>query len=302
MGCGEAGGKVTPVEPGDIVDQTTDIVAAIETGPTLIPQVAALDFHDDVAFGHIPGYYKVNKFGRNPAVTGATYEVVSLGGLYQTPTTAQVLEFVSSSTVDALDQNGMRELTIQGLDASWEEQIVTVAAHATNGQTAVPVPGTWLRVYRAYVSSSGLYASSITGSHIGTITIRGTGGGVWWCGIDAADFPRGQSETAAYTVPLGKTAIVHDTRVSVSGVTTTKTTNVIFFQRPNANDVTTPFGGIMREISTFTGLDNGQYSRGPAPPWGKFTGPCDIGFLAKVSSGSGEIECEFDMVLEDTHV
>ena len=301
MGCGEAGGKVTPVEPGDITTQTTDIVTAIQVGPTTNPIAGVQkDFFTEVSLGNVPGYTKVNKFGRNAAVTGATFEVVSLSGLYPTPTTAVSLEFVSSSSADALDQAGMHEIQIQGLDANWAHQATTVAAHATNGQTAVAIPGTWLRVYRAFVTQSGTYATSAAGSHVGTITIRLASAGATYCLIDSTLFPRGQSETAAYTIPLGKTAIVTGTRVSVSGVTTTKTTNMIFFQRPLANDVTTSFTGVIREILTYTGLTNGQYSRSPSPAWGPFVGPCDLGFLARVSSGTGEIEAEFDLILIDT--
>ena len=273
MGCGDTGGKVTP----------------------------GRDFHDEVSFGHLSQFSKVNKFGRNPIVGNAAYEVVSISGLYPTPTSPVSLEFISGDAADAVDDVGMHSLTIIGLDANWAEQTTTVAAHATDGTNAVAVPGTWFRVYRAYVASSGTYASVSAGSHVGTITIRVAGAGGTYCVIDATSFPRGQSETGAYTVPLGKTALVHQTRISVSGVTVNKVTNVIFFQRALANDVTTPFTGVMREVTSYTGLLNGQYSRDPAFPLGPFIGPCDLGFLAIVSGGTGEIEAEFDMILEDTH-
>ena len=258
--------------------------------------IGSKDYFLEVIRGNIPGVSVVHKFGRNDAV-GTSFEPVANTGVYQVPTVAASLEFVSDNAADALDQAGMHELTIIGLDANWAEQVVSIAAHATDGTTAVAITGTWLRVYRAYVSSSGVYATAAAGSHVGDITIRTAGGaGVDFAVISNTDFPKAQTEIGVYTIPTAKTGYVHSMFVSVSS---TRPADIIMFQRPNADDVTTSFSGAMREVFSFTGI-SGSTGAKPVSPIGPFVGPCDIGFMAKVGTSTGEVDCDFELLVEPT--
>ena len=251
-------------------------------------------WYQQVAEGLIPGYSIVRKFG-SAAVTTVLSPIAS-ARVYQTPTAAASLEFVSSSAVDAVNQAGAREFTFTGLDANWVEQTVVVAAHATNGTTAVAIPGTWMRLYRWYVSKSGSYATSIVGSHTGTLTVRVAGGGATWSTIGVTPFALGQSEIGVYTIPLGKTAWVLSKRVNVEG---TKPADIYFFQRPFANDVSASYTGTMRLVEHDVGVV-GPLVGDFVTPGSSFVGPCDIGFLGKVASSTAECSVDFELLLKNT--
>jgi hypothetical protein len=246
----------------------------------------------NLAKGLIGGHSVIHKYGRNPGL-GTSFAPVSLGGVYQTPTSAVSLEFVSNAAADALNGAGMHELTVEGLDANWDLQTEVMAAHATDGTTAVAVTGTWLRVFRAYVSLSGTYASASAGSHSGDITIRVASAGATWATIDDTDFPLGQTEIGAYTVPLGKTAYLSSLHLDVN---TSQTVDALFFQRPLANDVSSSYSA-MRVVLQFDGI-SGPDDLHPEVPFGPFVGPCDLVFMAKGASNN-DIDVDFELILVD---
>lgn len=246
------------------------------------------EFYVEVAKGNIPKHSLIHKFGAGNLTT--TLAPVTLGGFYRVPTTATALEFVSSNVNDTSAGSGAREVTIIGLDASWNEVIQTVP---TNGTTAVALSTNLIRLYRWYVSSSGTYATQSTGSHAGTLTIQESGGGAVWSEIGITPFPLGQSEIACYTVPIGYTAYLLTKTVSVDSV---KSVDVYFFQRPNANDVTTPYSGTMRMIEKEIGV-TGSIDFRIVSPKGPFVGPCDLGFMGKSSAGTADVSAEFELLL-----
>lgn len=96
----------------------------------------------------------VNKFGFNGEIdTGSDPEDVwSFGGLY-TFISSPVPLFISSS-----DNSDNQEITVSGLDENWlpQTQVVTLT-----GQAKAPIPGTWLRIYRAFNSDSTSFAGRI---------------------------------------------------------------------------------------------------------------------------------------------
>jgi hypothetical protein len=113
--------------------------------------------------------------------------------------------------------------------------------------------------------------------------------------IGTSPFAEGQSEIGAYTVPTGKTAYVLSQHVVVDS---SKTVDAIFFNRPNADDVSSPYSGAMRLVNKFIGV-TGEIRFAPKAPQGGFVGPCDIGFMAKVASSTGDISVDFDILLVD---
>ena len=257
------------------------------------------DFLTEVKKGLIPGHRIVDKFGSSIAITNAGFTVVAHGEVYQVPSTAQAIEFVSDNVGDALNSTGMFELTIEGLDANWNLQTVVMAAHATDGTIAVDIDGTWLRVFRAYVSKSGAYASLTVPSHLGTITIQNDGAGVVWAVITATGISHGQTQIGAYTVPAGEVALLGETNISTES---SKPIDIFGFKRPNANDVATPFDGAMRSFTEIIGIETGQsYS---SKTWkGPFDQYTDLGYLAKAGSGttsSGSID--FEILLIDRNL
>lgn len=262
------------------------------TDPALI--VRNVDNWLDISRGLQNGHSVVKKFGANLAV-GTSYTVVSTGGIYNTPTSAVSLEFVSSSSADALNGAGMHEITVEGLDANWNLQTVTVSAHATDGTTPVALTGTWLRVFRAYVSKSGTYGTATAGSHVGTITIRVAGAGATWTQIILDNgFPLAQTLIGAYTVPIGYTGYIFLTSLSVDSG---KTVDLAFFTRENANDTTSSYSGGVRVKSMTRGFSGGVgFNRtGDLVPF-KVVGPADVGFLAAGAS-TPEVAVEFEIHL-----
>jgi hypothetical protein len=254
------------------------------------------DFLLEVKKGNIDGHRIVDKFGSSLNVTNTGFTVISHGDVYQVPTTAQSLEFISDNAGDALNGAGMHELTIEGLDANWDLQTVSVAAHATDGTIAVAITGTWLRVFRAYVTKSGSYATLAVPSHLGNIDIQNSGAGVLWASIINTDIPHGQTQIAAYTVPAGEVAYLGETNISTEVL---KAVNVFGFRRPNSNDITTPFDGAMRSFTEVIGVEGGQSyaSKTWKGPFDQYT---DLGYLGKsTGAGTNSASIDFEILLID---
>lgn len=252
--------------------------------------IGSKDFLLEAHKGNVAGHAVVHKFGHG--LVGTTLVPVTQTLDYKTPTTATALEFVSSSANDTSAGSGAREITIVGLDSSWNEVSQTLV---TNGTTAVALTTNLTRLYRWYVSSSGTYATSTTGSHAGTLTIRGSGAGATWSTIGITPFPLGQSEIGCYSVPTGKTAYILSQSIEADS---SKTVDVFFFKRENADDVTTPFSGSMRIVERFNAVQGGVHIT-HASAKNPMVGPCDIGYMAKVSTGTADVSVEFEILLVD---
>lgn len=244
-----------------------------------------------VVEGDIPGYSVVHKFGATTLTT--TMAPITQAGTYQTPTTAQALEVVSSSANDTAAGTGAQQVTIIGLDSNWGEVEVEVEM---NGTTAVALGTNLIRVYRWYVSRSGTYATETAGSHAGTLTLRASGGGTTWDTMPVSPFAIGQSQIGVYTVPDGYTARLFTKNIFVDS---SKTADIYFFWRGVADDVATPYSGIMRLVEREVGVTGG-YSLDTNIPKGEFVGPCDIGFMGVMSVGTSECSVEFELLLKKT--
>lgn len=253
--------------------------------------IGTTEFYQRVKQGLVSSYSIVSKFGANTAV-GTTYTTLGNAGTYQMPTAATALEFVSSSADDAAAGIGAREVTIVGLDSNWAEVTQTLT---TNGTTAVALGTNLIRLYRWYVSQSGTYPTTAAAtSHVGTLTIRVAAAGATWSSIGlTGSVGKAQAQLGAYTVPLGKTGYITSKQIHVDS---TKSTDCILWQRPNANDVTTPFTGALRIVEEEIGISS-QSSYDPPSSLGPFVGPCDLLFQAKVSSGTGAVSVDFEILL-----
>jgi len=252
-------------------------------------------FWIEITRGLNPTYTETHKFGTYEAV-GTSFVPIARGGVYATPIAATALEVVSTSANDDGSPAGTHahEVTIIGLDSSWAEVSQTVTL---NGTTPVALGTNLIRAYRMYVSISGTYATQAAGSHEGAITLQESGAGPAWLQIYATDFPRGQSQCAVYTVPTGKTAVIIPHYISVDS---NKSADIVFFQRPLADDVTTPFTGIMRAGFELVGVSGLATLEDSSAPLGPYVGPCDVGFMGKVSGTTGSISANFEIVLYDT--
>lgn len=248
----------------------------------------------EVARGNITGQTIIHKFGRNTAV-GTTFVPVTIGGVYQTPQPASATTLrikAGGNANDTAAGTGAREITLEGLDASGNLLTETLATNGTSASSATS--GSFLRLFRCYVSGSGTYATASAGSHAGDIVIENSGGGTDWAIIDSGDFPRSQSEIGAYSIPAGKTGYIE--RVSFFA-DTTKTTDVLFFKRGNILETAAPYTA-MRAIIDEKISGGGETSLTFDSPI-MIAGPADIGVLAKVDTGTAEVDVEFEILIVD---
>ncbi len=241
----------------------------------------------EVAKGNVPGHSIVHKFGK--ATVGTTLVPITNSLVYQMPTTAISLEFVSDDADDTSAGTGARQVTIQGLDTNWELVTQTVA---TNGLTPVALTTDLRRLFRWYVSESGTYANATANSHDGTLTLRVASAGATWSTIGVLPRPVGQSQIACYTVPDGFRAYVYTHEIRVDS---TKSADISMFVRNGADDVTTPFSAL-RLAANFIGVSGIAQSDTNSPRDG-FAAPADIVFMGKISTGTADVVVDFEILL-----
>jgi hypothetical protein len=139
-----------------------------------------------VSRGLIAGHKRVFKFGYNGDIDDSEETVWDVGGLYVYPSSAVTMTATSSS--GATDEDV--EVTIQGVDASYNELSETVTLDASGTATT---SGSFLRVYRGFVASGTASAGNITIAN----------GGTTYAYLSSADQ---QTLMALWTVPAGYTA------------------------------------------------------------------------------------------------
>jgi len=256
------------------------------------------DFYLEVKKGNVPGHTLIQKFG-SCVYTGASgWKVISTSLTYPTPTALTSLEIVSDSIQDIHPDNGvgtgMFSVNVLGISTGWvdAEEIVKL-----NGTTAVPLSNQYYRNYRLEGYLSGTYASPGGSSHNSTITIRESGAGATWSNIiSETGFGLGQSEIGVYTIAAGEIGYLMNYRVDVSDIGANKVGDIALFTRDNADDVTTPFTGVMKAKSIARNLASGSsLPIDPRAPILQLTGPADIGFMM-VSASDAEIEVKFEII------
>lgn len=243
-------------------------------------------------YGNSPITGIVHKFGASTITT--TMQPITQSGFYRTPTTAADLEISSSSAADGVGGLGLREVKVIGLNSEWAEIEQTVTM---NGTTAVALDTPMTRVYRIYGTQTGTYSSATAGSsQVGEITLQETGGGDVWSKIVVSPTAMSQSQIGVYTVPLGKTAFLTNKTIFIDS---NKSADLYFFRRDNCDDITAPYTGIRRLIEREVGVQ-GAFERTYQAPKGPYVGPCDIGFMGIMGTGTAECSVEFELSLIDS--
>lgn len=239
--------------------------------------------------GKINRYKTVNKYGHSDNIGTSFLPVTSLN-VYKTPTTATSLEILSSDANDTSAGSGARTVVVEGIDENWDFITETVSL---SGVTPVALVNTYLRIHRAYVLTTGTYATNGTGSHVGTILIREAGAGASWIEIDATTgYPFGTSEVACYTIPRNEIGYIASYDFHVSS---TKNVDFVIFAREQADIVTAPYGSqrILIQNNGVVAEANKDYKI----PLGPLQGPCDVGIMARVGTGTGDAGAEFELIV-----
>jgi len=159
-------------------------------------------FELQVARGQIQGHRSVVVFGFNPDVDTAQVSVWPLPSLITFPAAALQMTVSSTSANDTSAGTGARTVVVQGLDANYNEVTETVTL---NGQTAVTMTASLLRVNYAYVATAGSGNSAAGDIYIGTGVVTA---GVPATVYDIIKFDYNNTTTGSYTVPAGYTAYV----------------------------------------------------------------------------------------------
>lgn len=227
----------------------------------------------------------VQKFGENPSVAASTLEYIwNGGGVYTGFLTAAAAVRIKSggNPNDTAAGSGAQSVTVAGLDENWNNASETIATAGASQSSATTT--TFIRIFRAYVQNVGTYG----GNNAGDITIETTGGTVTAV-ITAA---KGQTQMCIYSVPANKRAFIRRISVTTEGQ---KNTTVEFYQRQNADDVTTPFTG-SRLLYSFDNLD-GNASENFGAYLGPFPSYTDIWAQAVGPTGGASVSATMDIVL-----
>jgi len=254
------------------------------------PRIRLSEFWYKAVDGQVPSIRILDKFGKVDATS--TLKPICFSGVYQMPTAPVSLELVSTDVNDTAAGTGAREITILGCGANFGLLTQVVA---TNGLTAVAIPIDMIRVYRAFVSGSGVYADhQTTFSHVGDIIIREAGVGPEWARIDASDIPVGTTQIGFFTVEAGVTAFIESI---LHNVTANQNADIYLFFRLEANNITPPTRAFIQDHG-FGGFVGQFEVSGQRLPIGPFPGPADIGFFAKVQT-SAEVDISFKITIFD---
>lgn len=246
------------------------------------------DFLFLVAAGQVTGTALVYKFGANSAIGASEEDVCATSGVITLPTSAAVAS-VAYSGNDNSSSTGARKVMVEGLDSSFDTASEEV--ELTSGGSPQTTTQTFMRVFLAYVSEAGAYATAYSGSggtNDNDITIS-VGGNVQV--TIKAD--RGQTQTTHYTVPAGKTAYLLDAHATADA---TMSTDLRFYQRRDADDVTTPYTArrLITSIVAASGSVTRYFQYGVT-----FPEKTDLWWSGKTSAGSGTAEISYSLLLVD---
>lgn len=222
------------------------------------------------------------KFGYNPAVGTTEESIWDAGGLYVYPSAATVMTVSSSSANDTADGTGARTIVIAGLDANYNEASETITL---NGQTAVSTTKSYIRMFRARVTSAGSGGTNAGDISIGTGTVTS--------GVPANVFARistGEAQTlmTIYTVPAGYTAYMQQGTISSGTELSNKYVTVRLKVRPFGEVFQTK--ALVTLTDQFIGFDFGVALTIPEKS--------DIEARAISSSGDNAVACTFSLILE----
>ena len=238
---------------------------------------AVKDFFLEVAKGKIPRHSKVSIRGHNDTV-GAVFETIwNQGGVYPFPTSALAMTIVSTSILDdgSPAGTGAQTVDVNCLDISYD--VIATQTITLDGTTPVAIPTSCFRVNSSIVLAVGSLATNF-----GTITIEN--GGTVYGIIEAGD---GISRSAFYTVPNNMYISVQTSTLDVDA--NKSIALKMFLTLEDTGRRIMPFQYHVTSIGQSTPL----ISSSLIPP------KTDIDFRAAITSGSGEVDVNVDMILMD---
>jgi hypothetical protein len=217
--------------------------------------------------GLFDGVGGIDKFGYLPTATTAYKTIWDGDNIYSYPSSAVNMQVVSDESAD----NGIT-IFIQGLDADYNEISETVTLDDTDSAGAVQTTQQFIRVFRAYNSSS----TDLTGD----VTI--SNGGTTYAKIFATSQ---QTQMAVYTIPAGKRGYLVSGNISVE-----KNQPVV------AQLMIRQFGGVLRSSGVVSTFGVPFQRKWEFPPI--LNERTDIEIRAKAGATTS-IAAGFEIILED---
>jgi len=189
-----------------------------------------------VSRGLVPGHTAFSIFGYNNDLDQTEESVWPNGGTVPHPTTASVLDIVSTSAADDAAGTGARTVFIEGLNNKYEvvSEIVTL-----DGTTDVETINAYLYINQFYVATAGT-----GGVNAGEITAK-----LSTTLYDLIAVGYNQRTTAHYCVPAGYTAYL--TEGVITAGQASGSTSVTAFLKQHGSD------GILR-VAAISTLNNGS--------------------------------------------
>jgi len=229
----------------------------------------------------------VHKFGRNDGVPNGSWEFITLLGLTSWPLSAPTTVRIKAggNANDTSGGSGAREVTIQGIDDSFNEVSETITTAGAFASAATST--SFWRVHRAWVSAVGTYGNANTGA----ITIENSAGGTDLIQIGAGE---GQSQFCAWTVPIGKTAYLLSLNVDVDS---NKTANIRVFTRDDIDITSAPMKS--KRLRLFFDSVAGSLSWIPKGPELRINQKSDIWVEAYGDGAIIETSADFELLVVD---
>lgn len=245
----------------------------------------------DISRGIASGIRQNNKFGRNTAV-GSTFAPIAVGGIYRTPQANAAVSLrikAGGNANDTAAGTGARSITLTGLNAAGDEISETIATAGASASAATTQQ--FIRLYRAFVATSGTYATSTAPSHAGSIVIEKAAGSEDWVTIQDTDIGRAQTQIAVYSVPRDRQAYITGIKISSDA---DKKVNLVLFQRQNILQTSAPYSAmrLVEEFTQIAGLHVLRYDQ----PLGPFPALTDFGFMGKAAASTADVAVSFEIV------
>ncbi len=207
-------------------------------------------FELNAARGKMDNVFVFKLFGKNADIDlAAAEDIIGIGGTLEEFSVAATADVVSGhADDDDPSGDGMRTVTLYGLDANYELQELAVAL---NGVAAVTTTGTtWTFIYRAVGTTFGT-----NGTNTGIITVSVTGGNDV---ISIAADGLNRSFSAAFMIPADYDGFIYrySTRLAYIAGATNATIDI------NVK----PFGGVYNTIEPIAIADGEQKNDSYALP------------------------------------
>ena len=237
--------------------------------------------------GSISAHALVHKFGRNAAVPNGSWAFVNLLGFTAWPLSAATTVRIKAggNAADDTAGNGARTVVVQGLNDSYadtQEAITTAGTSASSATTA-----SFFRVYRAWVSTVGVYGAANTAA----VTIENSAGGTDLIQIGAGE---GQSQFGGYSVPAGKTAYLLSVAITADG---NKAADFRIYTREDIDDTTAPMKP--KRLKFYWDGILGNFTFTPRSPALVIPAKTDIWVEAQGSGAQTEVSADFEIYLVD---